>query len=76
MSLSPLPNDRTLDRSKFKSFVDDTLILSQMVRPVFYKIENIVGKGENAGIKHFFPTMFSKGFFLTTVETQDYFVKG
>ena len=33
------------------------------------RIENIVGKGENAGYQHFlFPTMFSKGLFLRGVK--------
>ena len=36
-----------------------------MILGVLDKVENIVGKGENAGYQHFlhFPTMFSKGFF-------------
>ena len=37
---------------------------------VLVKIENIVGKGENAGNQHFlpFPTMFSKNLFLGAVK--------
>ena len=40
-------------------------------------VENIVGKGENAGYQHFllFPTMFSKSFFPRVVKSQDCMVK-
>ena len=40
---------------------------------IFDEIENIVGKGENAGYQHFllFPTMFSKAFFLRILYTRD-----
>ena len=36
------------------------------------RVENIVGKGENAGYQHFlfFPTMFSKGFILMVLKSQ------
>ena len=36
-------------------------------------VENIVGNGENAISP--FPTMFSKGIFLTTVKSRDCVVK-
>ena len=41
-------------------------------------LENIVGKGENAGNQHFllFPTMFSKGLFFWVIKSRDYVVKG
>ena len=48
LPFNPLPNDKILDMSKFKGFADDTLMLGQIVR-----IENIVGKGENAGYRIF-----------------------
>ena len=40
-------------------------------------VENIAGKGENAGYQHFppFPTMFSKGFFFRVVKSWDCVVK-
>ena len=44
-----LPNDKILDLSKFKAFADDKVILTQKFKFVFGKVENIVGKGENAG---------------------------
>ena len=41
-------------------------------------IENIAGKGENAGYQHFliFPTMFYKGFFVRVVKVWDCVVTG
>ena len=43
---------------------------------VFDKVENIVGKGENAGYQHFllFPRCFQT-FLLRVVESQDCVVK-
>ena len=40
-------------------------------------IENVVGKGENAGYQPFFPfpTIFLKGSFFRVVKSQDYGVK-
>ena len=40
-----------------------------MMIPVFDRVENTVGKGENADSQHFspFPTMYSKGFFLGVI---------
>ena len=38
---------------------------------VFHKVDNNVGKGENAGYQHFllsFPTMFSKNFFSQSLK--------
>ena len=45
---------------------DHRLNVAKMVVSEFDREENIVGKGENAGLPAFspFPTMFSKGFFL------------
>ena len=42
----------------------------------FDRVENIVGKGENAGKQHFllFP-VFSKAFFFRVVKSQDCVVK-
>ena len=41
------------------------------------RVENNVGKGENAGYQHFllFPTMFSKGLSVEVVKSQDCVVK-
>ena len=48
-----------------------------MMISVFAKVENIVGKGENAGYQHFspFPTMFSKAFYFRIVNARDCVVR-
>ena len=42
------------------------------------RVENIMGKGENAGYQHFlvFPSMFSKGISCREVESCDCMVQG
>ena len=68
--INSLPNDKILDMTKLKAFADDKIIVAQIMISVFDRVENIVGKGENAGYQHFspFPTMFSKGFILGFVK--------
>ena len=53
------PLDSILDWSELKTFEDDKIKVAQMV---FDRVENIVGKGENAGYQHFllFPPCFQK----------------
>ena len=46
------PNDKILDWSKLKAFADDKIKLAKMMIFVFDRIENILGKGENAGKQH------------------------
>ena len=48
-NLNPLPHDKILGLPKLKAFADDKLNVTQNVKIVFYRIENIVGKEENAG---------------------------
>ena len=48
-----LPNDKILDWSKLKAFEDDKINLKEKFKLVLGKVENIVGKGENAGYQHF-----------------------
>ena len=57
-----LPNDKILDWSKFKAFADDNIDVTQKLKFVLEMVENIVGKGENAGYQHFllFPQCFLK----------------
>ena len=59
-----LPNDKILDRSKLKAFADDKLNVNEKLNFGLGKVENIVGKGENAGYQHFllFPQCFPKTF--------------
>ena len=47
--VNSLPNDKILDRSKLKTFADDKINVTENLKFVFERVENIVGKGENAG---------------------------
>ena len=51
--LTLLPNDKILALTKLKLFADDKANVAKMMTYVFDRVENIVGKGENAGYKHF-----------------------
>ena len=55
-----LPNNKVFDLSKLKGFADNKRNATQKLKSVSVMIENIVGKGENAGYKHFllFPQCF------------------
>ena len=63
--LNSLPNDEFLDLSKLKAFADDNLNVYQKLKFALGRVENIVGKGENAGYQHFlpFPPCFQKASF-------------
>ena len=45
---------------------------------LFVRVENTVGKGENADLSAFspFPAVFSKAFFFRVVKSLDFVVKG
>ena len=60
------------DLSKFEDKLDITYIC------FFKSVENMVGKGENAGLQHFllFPQCFQKYFFTKRVTSHLYVVKG
>ena len=59
-----MPDNTILALSKLKAFADNNFILAKMVQLLSERIENIVGKGENAGNQHFllFPQCFEKAF--------------
>ena len=44
-----LPNDKILDQSSYITFTDDILNVVQIMTGVSDRVENIVGKGANAG---------------------------
>ena len=48
-----LPNDKFLDWSKLKAFADDKNKCNFKTEFILGWVENIVGKGENAGYQHF-----------------------
>ena len=61
---NPLSDDKILGLPKLKAFADDKLNVTQNGKVVFRRIENIVGKAENAGYQHvlLFPQCFQKAF--------------
>ena len=65
--VNSLPNNKILDMSKLKVFADDKINVTQKLKLAFGRVENIVGKGENAGYQHFllsyivFKTLLSQG---------------
>ena len=48
-----IANDTFSDSTKFKAFADDKSDVAKIIIPLLDRIENIVGKGENAGYQHF-----------------------
>ena len=62
VGLNPFPNDKISDVTKLKAFADDKLKIREKVISLFDRVENTVGKGENAGYQHFllFPQCFQK----------------
>ena len=55
---------KILSLPKLKAFADDKLNVTQNIKVVFYRIENVVGKEENAGDQYFllFLQCFQKAF--------------
>ena len=51
--INSFPHNEILDWSKFKAFADDKTILAQKLKSMLERVENIVGKVENAGYQHF-----------------------
>ena len=73
-----LPNCKILDCPKLKALSDNKINVAEMMISFPDRVENIVGKGGNAGYQHFspFPTMFSKALFFRVVKSWDCVVKG
>ena len=76
--INPLPKDKILDWSKLKAFADDKINVTKKLKFVVGWVENIVGKRRKCWLPAFspFPTMFSKGYFLMVIKSQDCVVKG
>ena len=78
--INSLPKNKILDWSKLKAFADDNLNEIEKLKFVlgWFRLENMVGKAENAGFQHFllFHTMFSKGLFLRGLLNDRIVVKG
>ena len=60
------PFDKILKGTKLKAFADDKMNVAEMTISLYDRIENTVGKEENAGYQHFllFPQCFPKPSFL------------
>ena len=59
-NINSSPNNKILGWSKLKAFADDKIHMTEKLKFVLERVENIVGKGENAGKQHFllFPQYF------------------
>ena len=53
MVLNPLPNDNYFGMIELKTFADDKLIVAKKTISICDRVENTVGKEENAGYQHF-----------------------
>ena len=51
--INSVPNDKFPNWSKLKAFSEDEINMTEILKFVLEKVENIVGKGENAGYQHF-----------------------
>ena len=45
---NPSPNNKILDQSQLKAFADDELDVTQNIKLVFYRVQKIIEKDENA----------------------------
>ena len=57
-----LPNNTILDTTRLKAFANDKLNVAEMKISLYERVENTMGKGENASYQHFllFPQCFPK----------------
>ena len=62
---NPLQDDKLLGFPKLEAY--DRLNVTKNIEVVFHRIENIVGKEENAGYQHFllFQQCFQKAFYFS-----------
>ena len=62
LGFNSLPNNRILDWSKFEALADDKINVTEKLKFVLGRVENIMGKEENSGYQHFllFPQCFPK----------------
>ena len=68
--INPLPNNKILDVTKLKAFADAKFNVGRMLTSLLDRVENTVGKEENAGYQHFllFPQCFAKPFSLGSLK--------
>ena len=65
-----LPNNKIIDCSKLRAFADGKIYVTEKLKFVIGRVENIVGKGENAGYQHFllFPQCFQKASYIGSLK--------
>ena len=68
--LNSLPNNKILDWFKLKAFADYTIDVNKNLKSGMRRVENIVGKGENAVYQHFllFLRCFQKASFSRSLK--------
>ena len=67
--INSLPNDKILAQLELKGFADDKIHVTRKLKFVLGRVENIVGKGENAVYQHFllFPKCFQKASYTVLI---------
>ena len=53
LNINSIINDKFVDCSKLTAFADDKINVTEKLKFDVGWVENIVGKGENAGYQHF-----------------------
>ena len=76
-ALNSSPNVKIPDWSKLTAFADNKLDVAKMMISLFDRLENTLGKGENAGLPAFTPfsTEFFKAVFLGVIKSWNCMVK-
>ena len=69
MFVNPLPKNKILHWSKFTAFADEKNNVVKNLKFVLGRVENIVGKEENAGCQHFLLfALFQKASFTRSLK--------
>ena len=68
IQFNSLPNNKFLDLPKLKAYADDKINMTEKLKFFRARVENMVGKGENAGYQDFLYT--------GSIESCDCVVKG
>ena len=68
--VNPLPNDKFFNMTKLKALAEDKSYFAKMTISLCDRVENTVGKEENAGYQHFllFLQYFPKPSFLGSLK--------
>ena len=72
LRVHPLRNDKIFEQSKLRAFEADNRNVTKKLNFGMGGVENIVGKGENAGYQHFllFPQCFQKATFSCSLKVE------